>query len=95
MDKFFLQLAELNRAGWSFQIAPEPNGATMPAVRAAILWSFQRDGSEPYLDGAPPFPLIDWMNLFAPEIELRKAVAKMHARVFPFPPYGDLPAPAD
>ena len=86
MDEFFLQLAELNRAGWAFQIDPEVDAPTMPAVRAVILWSFRREvlGAS---DDVPPFyPYIDWVNLFAPEIELRKAVAKMHAWVFRAPP---------
>lgn len=95
MDKFFLQLAELNRAGWSFEISPEPNGATMPAVRATVVWTLQRDIAVGLLDKPPVFPLIDWINLFAPEIELRKAIAQMHARVFPIPPFGNLPTIED
>lgn len=90
MDEFFLQLAELNRAGWAFQIEPESEAPTMPAVRAAVIWSFRRDMIGTAADGLPPYPQIDWINLFAPESELRKAVAKMHAWVFPIPPYGEI-----
>lgn len=86
MDEFFLQLAELNRAGWAFQIDPEVVTPTMPAVRAAILWSFRREVIGTSTDIFPRYPYIDWINLFAPEIELRKAVAKMHAWVFRAPP---------
>ena len=91
MDEFFLQLAELNRAGWAFQIEPESNGATMPSTRAAVIWSLRSDQLGPGLEELPVYPLIDWINLFAPESELRKAVASMHARVFPIPPFGDIP----
>jgi hypothetical protein len=91
MDEFFLQLAELNRAGWAFQIEPEAEGATLPATRAAVIWSFRRDALVPIPDEPPEYPQIDWINLFAPESELRKAVAKMHAWVFPIPPFGDMP----
>lgn len=37
------------------------------------------------------YPLVDWINLFAPELELRRVVAKMHKRVFRHPPFGNLP----
>mgnify|MGYP000633829100 FL=1 len=92
MDEFFLQLAELNRAGWAFQIEPESNDGRLPATRAAILWSFRCDEMKSRLDELPIYPLIDWINLFAPESELRKAVALMHARVFPIPPFGNVSA---
>lgn len=92
MDEFFLHLAELNRAGWAFQIDPEVDTPTMPAVRAAIIWSFRHEMIGTSGDGLPSYPQIDWINLFAPESELRKAVAKMHAWVFPIPPYGDIAA---
>lgn len=93
MDEFFLQLAELNRAGWAFQIEPESNGATLPSTRATIIWTLRRDQiGAAALDELPIYPQIDWINLFAPESELRKAVAKMHAWVFPMPPFGELAA---
>ena len=92
MDEFFLQLAELNRAGWAFQIEPESNDAKLPTTRAAILWTFRCDEMTALLNELPVYPLIDWINLFAPESELRKAVALMHARVFPITPLGDIPA---
>lgn len=93
MDEFFLQLAELNRAGWAFQIDPESNGPTLPATRAAIIWTLRKEQiGVAALDELPMYPQIDWINLFAPESELRKAVAKMHAWVFPIPPFGDIPA---
>lgn len=91
MDQFFLQISELNRAGWSLQIFPESNVKTMPAVRAAVIWSREDAKSSLLAEESPTYPLIDWINLFAPEIELRNAVAKMHAWVFPIPPFGDLP----
>lgn len=90
MDEFFLQLAELNRAGWAFQIEPESNGVTLPATRAAIIWTLRQDQTGASLDAPPMYPQIDWINLFAPESELRKAVANMHAWVFPIPPFGDI-----
>jgi hypothetical protein len=90
MDEFFLQLSELVRAGWSFEVTPEPNEPTVPATRAVILWSYERAGKDQPLEVAAVFPLIDWINLFAPEIELRKVVAKMHARIFPLPPFGNI-----
>lgn len=92
MDEFFLQLAELNRAGWAFQIEPESNGATLPATRAAIIWTLRQDQIGAYPDEPPMYPQIDWINLFAPESELRKAVTLMHAWVFPIPPFGDIVA---
>ncbi len=92
MDEFFLQLAELNRAGWAFQIDPESNGPTLPATRAAIIWTLRKEQIGAVVYGLAIYPQIDWINLFAPEIELRKAVAKMHAWVFPTPPYGDIAA---
>ncbi len=93
MDEFFLQLAELNRAGWAFHIEPESNSATLPATRAAILWTLRRDQiGAAALDELLMYPQIDWINLFAPEGELRKAVTKMHAWVFPIPPYGNVAA---
>lgn len=91
MDPFFLQLSELARAGWSFQITPERDAATLPALRAVVLWSYEHDGFSPLPDGPETFPHIDWINLFAPEIELRRVVAKMHAWVFPIPPFGEIP----
>jgi len=92
MDEFFLQLAELNRAGWAFQIEPESNGVTMPATRAAVIWTLRSDQIGAALHELPMYPQIDWINLFAPESELRKAVAKMYAWVFPIPPFGNIPA---
>ncbi len=88
MDEFFVQLSELARAGWTFQIAPEPPPATMLATRGVILWTYTRVLDDDATDELPAYPLIDWINLFAPEIELRKAVAKMHASVFPDFPLG-------
>ncbi len=90
MDEFFLQLAELNRAGWAFQIEPESNDAKFPATSAAVIWTFRCDEMKSLLNELPVYPLIDWINLFAPESELRKAVALMHARVFPISPFGDI-----
>lgn len=90
MDEFFLQLAQLNRAGWAFQIEPESNDAKLPATRAAIIWSFRRAEIFSTTNDIPLYPLIDWINLFAPESELRKVVAKMHAHIFPISPYGEL-----
>ncbi|MCC7165456.1 MAG: hypothetical protein IT331_23365 [Anaerolineae bacterium] len=91
MDEFFLQLAELNRAGWAFQIEPESNNVTMPAARAAVIWSFRCDQIVSLREEPPMYLLIDWINLFAPESELRKAVTQMHARVFPISPFGNIP----
>jgi len=90
MDKFFLQLSELARAGWSLQIAPEPREATLPATRAVLLWSFQREGITHSELERDDLPYIDWVNLFAPEMDLRKAMAKMYASVFPDSPFGNL-----
>ncbi len=92
MDEFFLQLAELNRAGWAFQIEPESNDAKLPATRAAVIWTFRCDEMKSLLNELTVYPLIDWINLFAPESELRKAVALMHARVFPISPLGKVPS---
>ncbi len=90
MDEFFVQLSERARAGWAFQIAPEPRSATMLATRGVILWTYTRAGDEEAEDALPNYPIMDWINLFAPEIELRKAVAKMHASIFPDLPFGNL-----
>ena len=90
MDEFFVQLSELARAGWTFQIAPERRQATMLATRGVILWKYTRVIEEAAADELPIHPFIDWINLFAPEIELRKAVAKMHASIFPDSPFGNL-----
>lgn len=90
MDEFFVQLSELARAGWTFEIAPEPRQATMLATRGVILWKYTRATEDGLTDALPIYPLIDWINLFAPEIELRKAVAKMHASIFPDSPFGNL-----
>ncbi len=90
MDEFFVQLSELTRAGWTFQIAPEDGEATMLATRGVILWAYTRATDDDTIDESPPYPLIDWINLFAPEIELRKAVTKMHASIFPDSPFGNL-----
>ena len=90
MDEFFVQLSELARAGWTFQIAPEPHHATMLATRGVILWTYTRVIDDDARDELPAYPLIDWINLFAPEIELRQAVAKMHASIFPHSPFGTL-----
>lgn len=92
MDDFFLHLAELARAGWSLQVVPEQVAPTLPATRATVLWSFDlrivgRSADE--LDNYPP---MDWINLSAPEIELRNAVAKMHASIFRSPPFGNITA---
>jgi hypothetical protein len=92
MDKIFLQLSEIARAGWSLQIIPEQDAPTMPAPCAVVLWSFEYNKAEPPSDERVDYPVIDWMNLFAPEIELRTAVAKMHARIFPIPPFGNITA---
>jgi len=82
MDEFFVQLSELARAGWTFQIASEPRQATMLATCGVILWKYTRAAEEEVTGETPAYSLIDWINLFAPEIELRKAVARMHARIF-------------
>lgn len=92
MDEFFLQLSELARAGWSLQIIPEQVAPTLPATRAAVLWSFDCRMIGRSAEELEIYPLIDWMNLFAPEIELRNAVAKMHASVFRTPPFGNVAA---
>jgi hypothetical protein len=92
MDEYFLQLSELARAGWSLQIHPEPDAPTLPATRAVILWSYAGNPEDPMPDEPQLYPLIDWINLFAPETEMRKAVAKMHAWVFRIPPFGSLTA---
>ncbi len=89
MDEFFLQLSQLVRAGWTFQIAPEDGETTMPATQGVIVWSYHRAMEEMPWEQPPTYPLIDWTNLFAPEIELRKAVAKMHASIFPDSPFGN------
>ncbi len=90
MDEFFVQLSELARAGWAFQISPEPGSATMLATRGVILWTYTSATEDEPTGETSAYPLIDWINLFAPEIELRKAVAKMHASIFPDSPFGDL-----
>jgi hypothetical protein len=88
MDEFFVQLSELARAGWTFQIAPEPRSATMLATRGVILWTYTRGTEDDATDESPTYPSIDWINLFAPEIELRQAVAKMHASNKPHSGFG-------
>src|SRR5689334_6590158 len=62
MDQFFLQISELNRAGWSLQIFPESIAETMPAVRAAVIWSRENDKSGLLAEESPMYPLIDWIN---------------------------------
>jgi hypothetical protein len=91
MDKFFLQLSELARVSWSLQIIPEQDAPTLPPTRAVVLWSFKWDKTDERPDELDDYPLIDWVNLFAPEIELRNAVAKMHASIFRTPPFGKIP----
>lgn len=90
MDEFFVQLSELTRAGWTFQIAPEDGEATMHATRGVIMWKYARLIEEEEADELPVYPFMDWINLFAPEIELRKAVAKMHASIFPDSPFWNI-----
>lgn len=90
MDEFFLQVSELARAGWSLQILPEQAEPTLPPIHAEVLWSFKSNSAMSERE-REIYPLVDWINLFAPELELRRVVAKMHKRVFRHPPFGNLP----
>ena len=87
----FAGLGTGTRAGWSLEIHPERAEPTLHAVRAEVVWSFKPSTADAG-GQETPYPLVAWINLFAPEIELRRAVAKMHARIFPLPPFGNVPA---
>lgn len=65
MAKFFVQLSELTRAGWTFQIAPEDGKATMFVACGVIVWKYTRGKEEEVADELPVYPLMDWINLFA------------------------------
>ncbi len=62
----------------------------MLATRDVIVWKYARAMDGDAAGESVAFPLIDWINLFAPEIEVRKAVAKMHASIFPDSPFGNI-----
>ncbi len=77
-----IKLAELLRAGWRFQVVPEPLGPTLYAPRAVVQFVRSRDEIDEILDG-PTFPVIDWISLWNFEADFGRVVDSMHARVFP------------
>lgn len=90
MDETYLQLLELVRAGWAFSLDPESDAPTLGASQLAITWSRQPTGAELETEQVP-VPYVDWISPFSPS-DLKRAIAKQHAIVFPISPFGDLPA---
>ncbi len=95
MDETFLQLSELVRKGWSMELSLLPQDPPLMVPRAAVRF---RNPKNPLAQFAPPgfenTPIHYDINLLAPESELRRVIAAMHAFALRYPPSSASPDPA-